>query len=692
MFHLSNRSTLVRLVAQVMAVGASVCAFSGVARAQTTEVLHSLSGSADGAQPLAPLIQATDGNFYGTTSTGGSAGLGTIFKLTPRGTFTVLHHFAGGYDGAQPRASLLQATDGYFYGTTLKGGSADKGTVFRMTPGGDLTVLWSFGQTANDGATPYAGLIQARDGNFYGTTSAGGLGFGTIFTMTPSGALTVLYTAFQMLNGASPAAPLLEASDGNLYGTTQFMGQGPLCCGTAFRFTTGGTFTLLHRFGENGLAFPTTPLVQGSDGYLYGTSGNGSYHGSGWSSQAYRMSLNGDTETLGMPVGHADSAFAVGPDGAVYGAGRYYDFGMLFRMSASGAVTVLHVFAGAPLDGANPGAGLTLGTDGNFYGITPSGGASNEGTVFRLINPTRTVESAGPSLAADFDGDGRTDLTVFRPATGQWFVRFSSSNYSYGNWTSYHWGLAGDVPLAADFDGDGKTDLTVFRPSTAQWFVRFSSSNYSYDYLTSYQWGQPGDIPLVADFDGDGKTDLTVYRPGTGTWYVRFSSSNYSYANWASYQWGLKDDVPLAADLDGDRKTDLAVYRPTTGEWFVRFSTSDYSYATWKSYQWGIPGDVPLVTDIDGDGRTDLCVWRPGDGTWYVRFSRFDYSYDNWTPYRWGQPGDQPLVGDFDGDGKTDLSVWRPVEGGWYVLFSTSDYSVDTSMAYQWGLSADKPL
>ena len=471
-------------VARTIAVGASVCALSGVAEAQTTQVLHSLSGSTDGAQPRAPLIQATDGHFYGTTSTGGSAGLGTVFKITSGGTFTVLHHFVGGTDGARPYAPLLRATDGNFYGTTLTGGAANKGTVFKMTPVGTLTVLHAFGQTVNDGASPYAGLIQARDGNFYGTTFLGAGGYGTIFTMTPSGTLTVLYTGFGHSNGASPRATLLEASDGNLYGTTVGMGGSPVCCGTAFRFTTSGTFTVIHYFGLNGVAFPSTPLVEGSDGFLYGTSGSGFYHGQSWSSRIYRMSLSGDVDPLPMPVGYPASGLTQGSDGAFYAAGGYADFGMLFRMTASGTFTVLHLFAGGPLDGADPD-GLTLATDGNFYGTTRVGGASNDGVVFRL-DPTGTVESPAPSLAADFDGDGKTDLTVYRPTTGEWFVRYSSSNYSYGNWTSYQWGLPGDVPLAADFDGDRKTDLTVYRPTAGEWFVRYSTSNYSYDNWTSY--------------------------------------------------------------------------------------------------------------------------------------------------------------------------------------------------------------
>jgi uncharacterized repeat protein (TIGR03803 family) len=532
--------------------------------AGTVIVLHSFS-DADGANPVASLIQAADGNFYGTTGGGGAFGSGTVFKMNGAGTVTVLHSFSGGAGGEGPGASLVQATDGNFYGTTSQGGTtacpgftSGCGTVFRMSPDGTFTVLHTFTGGGTDGANPGASLIQATDGNLYGTTFEGGAqcfirfvgdptSCGTVFKMTPSGTLTILHKFTSGLDGANPVASLIQATDGNFYGTTAHGGAG-ICvvgCGTVFKMDGAGTVTVLHYFTDTDGVNPNASLVQGTDGNFYGTTGRG-------------------------PLSRGGS-------------------GTAFTMTTSGStLTVLHTFTGGT-DGYGA-ASLIQGTDGSFYGTTNQGGALGVGVVFRVS----ATPSGNMSFKADFDGDGKSDLAVYRPSTGTWYICYSSSNYSCANWTSYQWGLPGDIPLVADFDGDGKTDLAVWRPSNGTWYIRYSSSNYSYANWTSYQWGVPGDIPLVADFDGDGKTDLAVWRPSNGTWYVLFSSNNYSYATWTSYQWGVPGDVPIPANFDGDHRTDLVVWRPSDGTWYLRFSSSGFSYATWTSYQWGLLGDAPL--------------------------------------------------------------------------------------------------
>jgi len=191
----------------------------------------------DGAWPYAGLVQASDGNFYGTTTGGGANGAGTVFKVTPAGRLTTLYNFCyQGYpcsDGGDPYAGLIQATDGNFYGTTLGGGASGDGTVFKITPSGTLTTLYNFGGA--DGAVPYGGLIQATDGNFYGTTSGGGAsGDGSVFKITPSGTLTTLHS-FADSDGASPDG-LVQATDGNFYGTTY--GGGAYGDGTVFRLVS----------------------------------------------------------------------------------------------------------------------------------------------------------------------------------------------------------------------------------------------------------------------------------------------------------------------------------------------------------------------------------------------------------------------------------------------------------------------
>ncbi len=258
----------------------------------TLTTLHSFDYT-DGDQPVA-LILAIDGNFYGVTNYGGAnicigGGCGTVFRVTPGGTLTTLHSFDGP-DGFYPSAGLVQATDGNFYGMTVQGGAnscvaSGCGTVFTITPGGQLTTLHIFDST--DGLYPYGGLVQGTDGNFYGTTAYGGIknsscsaGCGTVFRITPGGVLTTLHR-FGGADGNFPLAALILATDGNFYGTTS---QGdPNDGGTVFRITPAGMLTTLHSFVYYGMegAFPSARLVQDTNGKFYGTTPDGGIDGDG---------------------------------------------------------------------------------------------------------------------------------------------------------------------------------------------------------------------------------------------------------------------------------------------------------------------------------------------------------------------------------------------------------------------------
>ena len=233
--------------------------------------------------PYSGLVQGSDGNIYGTTASGGTSGRGTVFKITPSGIETVLHAFAkSGSDGQTPYAGLIQGSDGNLYGTTYFGGANGFGTVFKVTPGGTETVLYSFAG-GSDGEHPYAGVIQGSDGNFYGTTYQGGAsGNGTVFKLTPSGTETVLFSfAGGSSDGANPEGGVIQGSDGNFYGTTLQGGASGL--GSVFELTPGGTETILHTFagGSSDGANPSANLVQGSDGNLYGSTGAGGTSGNG---------------------------------------------------------------------------------------------------------------------------------------------------------------------------------------------------------------------------------------------------------------------------------------------------------------------------------------------------------------------------------------------------------------------------
>ena len=315
----------------------------------------------NGSCPLAGLIQGSDGRLYGTAALGGSnANNGTIFKITTDGfAFTLLHSFTGA-DGRCPMAGLVQGTDGSFYGTTAYGGASNgtNGTVFKITSTGGFTPLYSFPSNGRNGRSPLGSLIQSTDGNFYGTTSAGGASGenGTVFKITPSGTFSSLFT-FNDANGSFPAAGLVRAADGNFYGTTQLGGQNEN--GTVFRITPSGALTTLFFFtGPNG-NYPVAPLALGNDGNFYGTTG-------------------GD---------------------AIFGGAN--TFGTAFRITPAGGLTTLISFYST--NGACPVAGLTRGNDGNFYGTTFQGGRNTGGTIFRLIER--------PVLSGTNAGGGRVTLS-----------------------------------------------------------------------------------------------------------------------------------------------------------------------------------------------------------------------------------------------------------------------------------------
>jgi hypothetical protein len=285
--------------------------------------------------------------------------------------------------------------------------------------------------------------------------------------------------------------------------------------------------------------------------------------------------------------------------------------------------------------------------------------------------------------AADFDGDRRADMWRYElfGAQGVWRVRASSAVTD----SSYPWGSAGDIPVPADYDGDGRADLAMFRPSTGVWYILKSSTNYSWSasngsgYM-AYSWGGSGDIPVPADYDGDGRADLAVYRPSTGAWFILKSTTNYSWNGtgygYVAYQWGLSGDVPVPADYDGDRRPDLAVFRPSTGVWYILKSTRNYLWQQeggYTAYQWGTVGDISVPGDYDGDGRADLAVFRPSTRVWYIKKSTVNYS--GYMTYAWGTSGDIPVPADFDGDGRSDIAVWRATGSLRFFLASSSSFT-----------------
>ena len=355
--------------------------------AQVESVLYSFAGNPDGGTPAAGLIQGTDGNFYGTTEVGGANNYGTVFKITPAGVETVLYSFMGGSDGEYSAAELVQGSDGNFYGTTVAGGTNDYGTVFKITPAGVETVLYTF-TGGNDGGNPAAALIQGPDGNFYGTTENGGTSAeGTVFRITPAGVETVLYTFTGANDGANPAAGLILGTDGNFYGTTQY--GGPSNDGTAFEVTPAGIETVLYSFtGGNDGERPVAGLLKAADGNFYGMTVLGGTAGSG---AIFKITSAGLEAVLysftgGNDGGTPQAGLTQAADGNFYGTTQYggtSNFGALFKITPAGVETTLYSFTGGS-DGEYTQAGLLQAADGNFYGTTPYGGTAAAGTVFKF--------------------------------------------------------------------------------------------------------------------------------------------------------------------------------------------------------------------------------------------------------------------------------------------------------------------
>jgi len=426
-----------------------LCVAAIVAPAQVFNSLFDFNLT-DGAYPdLMSLVQGTAGNLYGTASGGGANNHGTVFKITQDGTLTTLYTFCGMPncpDGENPNAGLVLATDGNFYGTTTLGGTHGGGTVFRMTREGVLTTIYNFCAQqqvyCNDGQAPQAALVQAKDGTLYGTTTEGGQpssfqclttgGCGTVFKITSTGMLTTLYSFCVQANctdGGLPYGALIQAVDGNFYGTT--FGGGTNGNGTVFKISPGGKLTTLHRFAgyPTDGRYPTAALVQASNGNFYGAAQGGGTAGD--YGTVFEMNRGGALTTLhsfnGSDGAAPSAALVQATDGNLYGITNSYGSnlncngsgcGTVFKMRPGGAFTTLHFFTLD--DGSNPTGGLVQATNGILYGTTTYGGTYDGGTVFSLsmglgpfvafVRPYGKVGQTGGILGQGFTGASSVSL------------------------------------------------------------------------------------------------------------------------------------------------------------------------------------------------------------------------------------------------------------------------------------------
>ncbi len=349
--------------------------------------------------------------------------------------------------------------------------------------------------------------------------------------------------------------------------------------------------------------------------------------------------------------------FEVLPDGKIVAAGLFNQIGSLSQDN------VARINADGSID-----TSFTASTDRTIFDVaSEAGGKVVIGGDFEHVNGiARTglarllTEPAPHRTPYDFDGDGKADVSLFRPSEGNWYLQNSTTGF-FG----FHFGLSDDKIAPADYDGDGKTDIGVFRPSEGTWYLQNSTTGF-----TAANFRIAEDIPQPGDFDGDGKAEVAVFRPSEGNWYTL----NLVTGATNGFHFGVAEDKPVAADYDGDGKTDFAVFRPSEGNWYVMGSTSGFT-----AIHFGTAEDKPVAADYDGDGKTDYGVFRPSEGNWYLMKST-----EGFFAFHWGLSTDLPAAGDYDGDGKADITVFR--DGQWYLQQTAGGYSV-----VNFGLAGDKP-
>jgi hypothetical protein len=313
---------------------------------------------------------------------------------------------------------------------------------------------------------------------------------------------------------------------------------------------------------------------------------------------------------------------------------------------------------------ATPNAGY------RFVGWTGIGNGSYTGPD----NPAQvTVREPLTEIAAfaplgrspfDFDGDGRSDISVFRPSNGQWWL-----NRSNAGLIAHTFGNGADIPVPADFTGDGSADVAVFRPSNGEWLV-LRSENFTF---YSFPFGANGDVPVPGDYDGDRLADAAVFRPSGATWFILRSSGGTTIEGFGSVT-----DRPVPADYDGDGRTDIAIYRPSVGQWWLNRSAAGVI-----AHTFGNAEDRNVPGDYTGDGKADVAIWRPSNGQWYVLRSE-DYSFYS---FPFGISTDTPVPADYDGDGRFDAGVFRSSNATWYLNRSTAGMLIEG-----FGFGSDVPV
>jgi CSLREA domain-containing protein len=505
------------------------------------------------------------------------------------------------------------------------------------------TPAGTYSYTLIQGSLPPGLTLNSTSGALSGlVTATGTYGF-TVQAAAASGcSVTQAYT----LAVTCPAVTLNPASlPGGTAGTAYSQTFSATPAGNYSFAKTSGTLppglTLNSAAGE----LSGTPATQGTYTFTLTATGFGACAGS----RSYTLVIGANCPAITLPALPATGKIAVNYSGNL--AATTPSGGYTFSVESGSLPPGLAI---NNLFGQLAGKPTTAGT----YHFTLKATRSNGCTGTRAY--TVVISSALAALAriGDYDGDGKSDWTLWSGPTGAWRIIESRSQQAQ----QPAWGAPGDLSLLGDYDGDGQSDLAVFRPADATFYVRRSSDGGA----LVKSFGLSSDVPVAGDYDGDGRSDVAVWRGATGTWYLVRSSDGAV----DSVAWGLSSapylDVPVPGDYDGDGKTDLAVFRRQTGSWLIKRSSDGKT----TSQAWGLGSDVPVLGDYDGDGKTDLAVWRGATGQWFIWRSS-DQAYEV-TAWGAAAVGDVPAPGDYDGDGKTDLAVWREPAGQWFVRLSAA--------------------
>jgi len=551
---------------------------------------------------------------FDTTSNGNADAF--VTKLNSSGSALVYSTFLGGSGNEEGNSIAIDsAGNAYVSGKT-------ESSNFPTTTG-------AFDRTNNGSADAFVAKLNTTGTSLTYSTFLGESGFDTALGITVNSAGNVFVTGFT----SSTAFPTTTGA-----------------FDTSF---SGGTDAFITKFNPTGsaLIYSTFLGVGGTDvGFDIAIDNAGNAFVTG-----YTSSVNFPTTVGAFDTSHNGN-----------------DDGFVVKINASGSALIYSTLIGGSQEDWSQGIAIDRLGRAFITGFSDSTGSStgfpttpgafdtsqNEKDVF--------VARFGTSSMFDFDGDGKTDISIFRPSNGQWWYQRSSDS----GVRAYFFGNSADKLVPGDYTGDGKTDIAVRRPSQVSWLVLRSED----DSFFSFPFGLVGDVAVTGDYDGDGKDDAVVFRPSNGTWFISNSSGGTS-----AVQFGNSTDKPVPADYDGDGKTDIAIFRPSNGQWWILRSSDGGN----RTFTFGVSTDRPVPGDYTGDGKDDVAFWRPSTGEWFILRSE-DLSFFS---FPFGTSGDIPSAGDYDGDGKFDSAVFRPSSATWFVNRSTGG-----TLIAGFGVGSDIPI